>query len=773
MNDGFGHLPVFAFGIGTKGTFKGRDIIFEKKIMNGYRLEYLPHPDAASIPTMLVGKRPDIEFVGTKFHPHEELTHALLSGDLVIAESSYSFIDDTQRFRPDIVAELDPRRMNRTVIRYASVLARREMRSEFGRDWGLDKFISEHQDDFLSRIKKFQQELSAQVDAVAKRRHPFRAEIEITEPVTARTSREWEEKLRDFGFGAIVDRLNCSGNRSQRFHPEVAKIIDEEIDEHLKEEKIIGTHVDKAIRRRVKALAAIWPAELARREAEGELIPDHVRKLPQAPSYHAVLNAISSIGSLRRLAGEKGIDWLLRNRISKGMGIEVTRAGQIVVCDEYESDLFTLVSHMQIVDWIGYAELQRLGIVPGLNPVRCTLSIMMDVYTECILGLKISLRPSKELAKATLMMAMTDKTKLSLASGCMSSWNHMLRPEIVLTDGGNAYISFLLEKCCCWSGIDKQTAPAGLANLRATMERLFRTVHTGLLARFGGRTFKDVVERGEYDSAGNAVLSLDDFVRVLTLWVVDCYHNSSHAGLGDNITPNDVWYHEMTKGQGVRPVPSLTHMARVFGTTVMRIPQDTGIQVARLHYDSPAFVRWRGAKGRKRPLRVCWWEERLDQICVEVEPDVWMDLEVMDPEAKGLCIDEWLMVWQRREIDRVAGKEAAFEHGLAEIEKTREYAIQMRGKMHRDPLTPEGLNKLEEKMVRFTQFPSRRITSEQVHGVTGVPVLGDAQAPETLPPLSTGLISPPARHREPDPVKKKSVQGRNKGGQSWETGEME
>ena len=65
MNDGLGHLPVFAFGIGTKGTFKGRDIIFEKKIMNGYRLEYLPHPDAASIPTMLVGKRPDIEFVGT------------------------------------------------------------------------------------------------------------------------------------------------------------------------------------------------------------------------------------------------------------------------------------------------------------------------------------------------------------------------------------------------------------------------------------------------------------------------------------------------------------------------------------------------------------------------------------------------------------------------------------------------------------------------------------------------------------------------------------
>ena len=773
MNDGLGDLPVFAFGIGTKGTFKGRDIVFDTKIMNGYRLEYLPHPDAASIPSMLVGTRPDIEFVGTKFHHHGELTSAVLSGDLVIEEHNYSFIDDSQRFRADIVAELEPRRMNRTVIRYASVLARREMRGEFGRDWGLDKFITDHEEDFLNKIKRFHKELSVQVDTVSKRRHPFRAEIEMTEPVTARTSREWEEKLRVFGFGAIVDRLNCSGNRSPRFHPEVVKIIDEEIDNHLKEEGIIGKHVDKAIRRRVKALAAAWPAEIARREAEGEHIPDHVRKEPQAPSYHAVLDAIRAIGPLRRLAGEKGVDWLLRNKISKGMGIEVTRAGQIVVCDEYDSDLFSLVSHMQIAEWIGYAELKKLGIVPGLNPVRCTLSIIMDVYTECILGLKISLRPSQELAKGTLMMAMTDKTKLSVAAGCLFPWNHMLRPEILLTDGGNAYVGFLMERCCGWCGIDKQTAPSGIANLRGTMERLFRTVHSGLLARFGGRTFKDVVERGEYDSAGNAVLTLDEFVRVLTLWVVDCYHNTAHGALGDNVTPNDVWYHETSKGMGVRPVPNLPHMARVFGTTVMRIPQDTGIQVARLNYDSPAFVRWRGAKGRKRPLRVCWWEERLDKICVEVAPDVWMDLEVMDPQAKGLCIDEWLMVWQRQEIDRFAGKEAAVEHGLTEIEKTREYATQLRAKMHRDPITPEGLNKLEERMVRFTQFPSRKITSEQVHGVTGVPILGDAQAPETLPSLPAGLVRPPAEHREPDPVKKKPVQGRNEGGQPWETGEME
>jgi hypothetical protein len=150
-----------------------------------------------------------------------------------------------------------------------------------------------------------------------------------------------------------------------------------------------------------------------------------------------------------------------------------------------------------------------------------------------------------------------------------------------------------------------------------------------------------------------------------------------------------------------------------------------------------------------------------------------MDLEVMDPRAKGLCIDEWLMVWQRREIDRIVGKDAAVEHGLMEIEKTKEHAIQMRGKMHRDPLTAEGLNKLEERMVRFTQFPSRLITSEMVHGVTGVPILGDSQAPEALPPLPTGLVRAPAPHREPDPVKKESVQGRNEGDQPWETGEME
>jgi hypothetical protein len=72
-----------------------------------------------------------------------------------------------------------------------------------------------------------------------------------------------------------------------------------------------------------------------------------------------------------------------------------------------------------------------------------------------------------------------------------------------------------------------------------------------LLSSIPGKTFSNTVLRGEYDSEAEAVLSLDDLVRILTIWVVDIYHNNPNLGRDDQ-TPADLWAHETASASCMR-----------------------------------------------------------------------------------------------------------------------------------------------------------------------------------------------------------------------------
>lgn len=150
---------------------------------------------------------------------------------------------------------------------------------------------------------------------------------------------------------------------------------------------------------------------------------------------------------------------------------------------------------------------------------------MIDVYTGCILGMQIGMTATPDLAKRTFLMAMSDKTKLAEACGAEGKWNQFLRPEKVLHDSGNAYLAGATEMLCAQLRIDKVSAPKAKAFIRAAVERVFKTVNRGLLAKIPGKTFSNIGERGEYDSEAEAVMTLDDLIQVLTVWIVDIYHN--------------------------------------------------------------------------------------------------------------------------------------------------------------------------------------------------------------------------------------------------------
>ena len=732
--------PTFRFEPGTSGVYCKRKIDFIRQSNNGYMVEFFPAPEAENIPEIMRGSRPDIEFVGRKIISHDTLTQALLDGSLVIEEKNFVFIDHSQTFKPEYVASLDDRQANDLIVRYASVILMRELCVKKGIVKKTRVQIEKLEKEILVELPDRVSLLLGKVNRL--RRYPFRDRKVPEYAATGQRIIFWDDQLRNVGFHSLADHRNLSGNRNCKMEPAVVEILKAVIDKHECLEGIPKSKICGFVKRLVNTERERQEAELRQREQNGECISEAERaavKKITAPTIKTVSAWIAALSPLEKLLRGKGPDFLLRNCLAVGMGLNVERAGQIVMIDEYPADLMTIIPFGFMVHWLGHDKVQKLGITAD-KPLRVTISVMIDAYTGCILGLQIGLTATPDLARRTFMMAMTDKTKLSEACDAETPWNQFLRPEKVMHDSGNAYLAGVTDMMCAMLNIDKISAPKAKAYIRGLMERVFRTIHENLFSQIPGRTYSDVVKRGDYDSEGEAILTLDDLIRVLTIWITDIYHNSDNLGR-DGSTPADLWHHEMTVGMGCRPVPGLKTMTHVFGETLNRKAQGTGIRIMHANYSSKEFASWL-LRNPNRKFKLRWWEDNMSEIQVQVGPDQWMQLEVMDPRARGLSIDEWALVLKRDHINRNPEANKVRDRAEEKIQALIDDRMATRKRAGRKPITEEVLTKAEERALRYFVTPTTQITSEQTHGLYGVPVggsLGDDTADEQTPISNTPL----------------------------------
>lgn len=771
--------PVFRFDVGTTATYKHRNIKFIRWSNIGYAVEFLPSKDAGKVPEIMRGTRPDVEFTGRKIIAHAELTAALLDGTLDIDESEFVFIDHSQSFKPDFVASLDDRPAQDLLLRYASVILMRELCNEKGITKITRAAVVALEDEILERLPARLDVLNDTVDL--RRRHPTRRKTVVESSATAQTILEWDERLRTKGFCSLVDNRYMSGNVGPRLHPVVADVLDDVLKEYVTLEKIGVNRLHDITRRRVNSARAEAEAKLTLREQNGEIVTDadraKVRKI-KPPCLKTVASWKKNIAPLEQILRSNGEQWLQRNQLITGMGLNVERIGQVLLIDEYDSDLMTIVPYEFLLHWLGKAKLDAFGITKD-NPFRLKNSVSIDAHSGCILGLQLNLTATPELAKRTIMMTMMDKTKISSACGAEGAWNHFLRAEKIIHDSGNAYLAYVTDAICAQLRIDKLAAPKGRPYIRGIMERLFRTVHATLLAHISGKTFSNPVLRGEYDSEAEAILTLDDLVQVLVVWIVDIYHNTENAGRNGQ-TPADIWHHEMNFGMGGRPVPSLRTMTHVFGTTLTRTAQSTGIRIMHTNYFSKEFAL-ELLRNPKRKFRVRWWEENMSGAEVEIRPRVWLPLEVMDPEARGLCLDEWVLVLKRRHIKRNEDSSAIRDRARDRIDALVEDKVAMRRKVSRKTLETEAdVHRLEEKIVRYLITPTTAISSEQTHGLYGVPV-GDLPAEDEMlgagDSMARPVSDPAGEARETgssaDRKEERSGASRRRNSLTWKPGTME
>ncbi|MBB6023589.1 transposase InsO family protein [Paenibacillus sp. JGP012] len=171
---------------------------------------------------------------------------------------------------------------------------------------------------------------------------------------------------------------------------------------------------------------------------------------------------------------------------------------------------------------------------------RPWLTLGIDVYSRCIWCMHISFdSPSANKVRKAIEHGIFKK-RIKEKYGTIHEWEVFGIPDIIYFDNGkefdNREIKYLIDNT-----LESQVMYRPVATPRwgGTIERLFGTVNTKLIHRLAGTTKNSIEAKGDYDSEGEAIYTLEDVTELLTRFITDIYHHDIHSSLPfDSATPH-------------------------------------------------------------------------------------------------------------------------------------------------------------------------------------------------------------------------------------------
>jgi putative transposase len=276
--------------------------------------------------------------------------------------------------------------------------------------------------------------------------------------------------------------------------------------------------------------------------------------------------------------------------------------------------------------------LELLGLTDKKG--RWWICMAIDCRTQAIVGLIHTKDPKSSAAARCLRMAVSDKSWLSEVTGAAVPWDQYANMELVSTDSGSACKATGFTHRCSDLGIQIERTIAGAPSMRGHIERAFQTLGQRLLPRLAGRTFGDVVERGDHPSEARACLQPEDLCFALVRWIVDIYHNTPQSGLGGRI-PLEQWEADHREGNlPLRTAPDRRRKRLAFGLHLTRTVGTESMTVLGLRYHSPALAEHVLRKG-KGIVDVRWDEEDIGAIEVCIGADSWIPVGAVHPGFDG------------------------------------------------------------------------------------------------------------------------------------------
>jgi putative transposase len=491
--------------------------------------------------------------------------------------------------------------------------------------------------------------------------------VTMPEPPSARTLRRWLKAMENRSESGLIDAVHRRGNRNRLLGSDELSLMLTGIRSHLSPDRPTVEVTYERVRRLFRERNA--------ERSEKELPPLIM------PSKETVRQAIRKIDPFVLTMAREGRDIARKKFAPIGKGLELTRPLERVEIDENTMDLMSIMALLNMDQIFNAEERERLGLDGSLG--RWTITMAICSTTRCIVGLIISQNPGAQAAIRSLQMITTDKGQWADAVGALSSWDMHGTPEVIVTDCGSAFKSDAFRFACSDLGIAVERTIAGMPEMRGRIERVFQTVALGLLPRLSGRTFSDIVTKGDADPRQRAVLSLDDVIFALIRWVVDIYHNTPHSSLGGE-TPVDCW-RRLTSEWGVQPPPGMRTRRVVFGTKLKRKISKAGLRVMGVHYHSEA-VALNMMHETSRLVDVRWHPDDIGAIEVNMKGQ-WIEVPAVHDVFRGKSARSWLAATRELKAsrpDRRAFTEETVAAAIKAIEERNSAALLKAGLLAED-----------------------------------------------------------------------------------------
>ena len=236
---------------------------------------------------------------------------------------------------------------------------------------------------------------------------------------------------------------------------------------------------------------------------------------------------------------------------------------------------------------------------------RPWLTLIMDVFSRVVLGFYISFDPPGNLSTGLCLAHAFLKKEPWLAKlGVEGKWPCWGVPRTILADNAREFRGNMLKKACEDYGITLEWRPVKTPEYGGHIERLLGTL-TREIHALPGTTFSNTKMRGTYNSDKEAVMSLSEFERCITILCTEIYHNKVHSELG--MTPLDKWEQgifgtDKTKGIGM---PSIITDEKRLKLDLMpyelRTVQPYGIIWDHIEYQHDVLRRWINAQDPENP----------------------------------------------------------------------------------------------------------------------------------------------------------------------------
>jgi putative transposase len=291
---------------------------------------------------------------------------------------------------------------------------------------------------------------------------------------------------------------------------------------------------------------------------------------------------------------------------------------------------------------------------------RPWLTLAMDVFTRMVTGFYLTMDPPSRLSiSLCLLHATYDKAAWLREREIDASWPIAGLPETLHADNGADFRSRAFVRACRDAGIKTVWRKIGVPHYGGHIERLIGT-QMGAVHLLPGTTFGDPKERADYDSAGEAKLTLRELERFIAWEIAGRYHQVVHSAL--HRPPVAVW-REHEGGTPLRMPADRMHFWVSFLPEQERTLRPNGIHLHGLRYWSPALTADVGRQNEK--LLVKYDPRDLSRVFVRRLSGAFVEARYCDVTLPAINLSEAkaaaraLRTKGRREVDTAAIVRAA------------------------------------------------------------------------------------------------------------------